>query len=245
MTSYTIQDREVTIPVEVRDASQWSAQFIVPAPAAQAVVDDSGLEVAQPFPGKAMVALAVVDYRDTDLDAYHEVAISFVVRPHDAPPGLTGRELAKEFFTGGVAAFIHQLPVDQTFTLEAGVGIWGFPKFLAEIDLSEVGRYTVCELRHEGEHVLTLGVRNGGRFALPEQTPPSYSFHEGTLCRTEWVQTGEGRAARPGGAELTLGTHPIAKELESLGLPKRALMSSSTEQMQAVFQDAEVVVGGR
>lgn len=241
MTAYTIQGREVTTPVAVRDASQWSAQFLVPAGAAQDLVGYSGLEVARPLPGRAMVALAVVDYRDTDLGAYHEVAVSVVVRHHDAPAVTGEGELLREFWSGKVGAFIHQLPVDQTFTLEAGVSIWGFPKFLAEIDVREVGAYTVCALSHEGEHVLTLGIRNGGLLRLPEQTPPSYSFHDGVLRRTEWEQHGEGRGGRPGGAELTLGSHPIAKELASLGLPKRALMSSSTRRMHATFQDAVTV----
>src|SRR5688572_2583584 len=109
MTTHTVQGREVTTPVAVRDASQWSAQFIVPADAAQSLVEYSGLQVARPFPGRAMVALAVVDYRDTDLDAYHEVAISVVVREHDAPPVTGEGELLREFWTGKVAAFIHQL----------------------------------------------------------------------------------------------------------------------------------------
>ncbi|MBI2168037.1 MAG: acetoacetate decarboxylase family protein, partial [Actinobacteria bacterium] len=125
--SYEIQGRPVAIPVEVRDARQWAAQFLVPADAAQAVIGDTGLQVARPFPGRAMLALAVVDYRDTDLDAYHEVAVSFVVRHHDAPAVAGEGELLREFWSGKVGAYIHQLPVDQTFTLEAGVLIWGFP----------------------------------------------------------------------------------------------------------------------
>lgn len=235
---HVIQGREISMPLAVRDARQWSAQFVVPAEAAQSVIDYSGLQVARPFPGRAMVALAVVDYRDTDLDTYHEVAVSFVVRTDDAPPVTGEGELLREFWSGKVGAFIHQLPVDASLSMEAGRTIWGFPKFMAEITLSEVGDYAVCDLRHDGEHVLTLGVRNRGWFPLPSASPPSYSHADGVLRRTEWTQTGEKPSARPGGAELTLGTHPIAKELEQLGLPKRALMSSSTPRMQATFGDA-------
>ena len=35
---------------------------------------------------------------------------------------------------------------------------------------------------------------------------------------------------------LALGTHPIAKELESLGLP--SVMATWTEHMKATFEDA-------
>jgi hypothetical protein len=40
------------------------------------------------------------------------------------------------------------------------------------------------------------------------------------------------------GVELELGTHPVAKELASLGLPAPAFMSTWTERMRATFEDA-------
>ncbi len=38
---------------------------------------------------------------------------------------------------GDAAAFIHHLPVDQSFTLEAGRTIWGFPKIMADFTVSD------------------------------------------------------------------------------------------------------------
>ena len=51
---YTIQGHEVTIPVEVRDASAHMASFLVPAAAAQDLIGYSGLEVAEPLLGRAV-----------------------------------------------------------------------------------------------------------------------------------------------------------------------------------------------
>jgi hypothetical protein len=240
MADFTIQGRDLDLPIEVRDASQWAAQFLVPADAAQDVVAPTGLEVATPFPGRSMLSLAFVQYRDTDLDAYHEVAVSFVVRPHDAPPAAPW-ERVREFWSGQVGAYIHQLPVDQEFTLEAGRTIWGFPKFLASIDITTVGRRTVCALWHDGQHVFTLDVRRGGPVRLPQQAPPSYSFVDGVLRRTEWRAEGTDRGAVPGGAEIELGEHPIAKELSTLGLPRRALMTASVGHLRASFDGPEVI----
>jgi hypothetical protein len=47
-----------------------------------------------------------------------------------------------------------------------------------------------------------------------------------------------GMRTRPGGAALTLGDHVWAAELISLGLPKRALMSSAVDRLAMTFQDA-------
>ena len=44
---------------------------------------------------------------------------------------------------------------------------------------------------------------------------------------------------RPGGVRVRLGDHPYAKELASLGLPKRALVSSSVDNVEMSFGDAQ------
>ena len=235
----TIQGRTLTLPVEVRDADSWAAQFLVPAAAAQRIVDPTGLEVAQPIPGRAVVNIAFVRYKDTDLDAYNELAIAFLVRPHGAPKASALAKM-KEFGTGAIGVYIHQLPVTQTFTLEAGQTIWGYPKFLADIEITEEDGRVVCSLAHEGTYVLTLELREGGPIKLPHQDLATYSNLDGVLRRTEWDQQAPIKA-RLRGASLELGSHPIADELRSLGLPKRALMCSTMRGMRASFGAAELV----
>src|SRR5665213_3402664 len=135
--TWTVLGRTIGLPVEVRRAAQWGVQYLVPAAAAQQLVGPSGLEVTGPVPGRALMALAVCRYDDTDLDPYHEVAVSFVVRPHDAPPLASATQRTREFFSGAIGAYIHRLPVDQEITCAAGRGIWGFPKWVTTIDIDE------------------------------------------------------------------------------------------------------------
>src|SRR5206468_3322011 len=145
----------------------------------------TGLLVAEPRPGRAIAALAVVRYLDGDLDTYDELAVSFLVRRHDAQAA-TAREKAREVRRQRAAVYIHHLPVDQTFTLEAGRTIWGYPKFLAEFERREERGRTLWTLRHQGALVLTLGVPNRG-LPLPRQRPlPTYTFLDGVLRVTEW-----------------------------------------------------------
>jgi hypothetical protein len=56
---------------------------------------------------------------------------------------------------------------------------------------------------------------------------------EGACRRARWSPTPSSRA------ELTLGSGPIADELRSLGLPRRALMTTWMEKMRASFGAAE------
>ena len=247
---WLIQGRTIGLPVEVRRAAQWGVQYLVPAAAAQRIVDPTGLEVTGPLPGRALMALAVCRYDDTDLDPYHEVAVSFVVRRHDATPGAGTVQRIREFASGDIGAYIHRLPVDQEFTCAAGRDVWGFPKWVTTIDIDEPGRSagrsragsgTTVRLVDAGIHVLTLTMVAGGPIRLPAQSPPSYSFRDGILRRTEWTTAAEGVTGRFGGATLVLGDHPVADELRTLGMPRRALFTSSAAQMRASFGAAEVV----
>ena len=240
MQEFTIQDRTVTLPVEIRRARSWAATFSVAAPAAQALIADTGLEIATMRPGKAIASIAAVRYEDGDLDRYNEVAVAFVVRRHDAEPASPGR-VALELARNKTGVYIHHLPVDQSFTLEAGRTIWGYPKFMAEIDIDEQPKATTVSLRHEGALVLKLTIRRGLPVWFRIPNLPTYTHLDGVLRRTEWKTYPEGTRGRPGGASIELGTHPIADELRSLGLPRRALMTTSVANVRARFGAAEVV----
>ena len=247
-TSYEVLGRTVGLPVEVRAAAQWTVQYLVPLAAAQRLVDPTGLEATGPLPGRALVALAVCRYDDTDLDSYHEVALSVVVRPHDASQPASMVQRLREFGQGAIGAYIHRLPVDQEFTCAAGRDVWGFPKWITTIDIDEPrssdprsGSSTTVRLVDDGTHVLTLAMSSNGPVRLPAHAAPSYSFRDGVLRRTEWTTASEGVSGRFGGTTIVLGDHPMADELRSLSLPKRALMTSHAVRMQATFQAAQVV----
>jgi hypothetical protein len=225
---HIIQGREVQMPVEVRDASVAAATFIVPAAAVERLVAPTGLTVARVLGGRALCSLAFIDYKDNDLGDYNEVAVAFLVRPHDR--------------SGGMAPYIHRLPVDQSFTCEAGQTIWGFPKWVTSMSVADEGGARSIVLGDDGRHVLTLAVRRSP-IPLPSRdlVMHAYSFRDGVLRRTRWTTRNAGVHGRPGGATLVLGSgHPMADELRSIGFPRRALMTSTVAHMAATFDDAEI-----
>lgn len=239
---FDIAGRSITLPVHIRTARQWATTWLVPAAAAQAMIDYSGLEVAQPLPGKAIFSLAFVDYVEGDLDAYHEVAFSVLVRPHDVTGTATALEQARAFGAGELGAFIHDLPVDKEFTRAAGTTIWGYPKWIADIELTEMNGSTACSVYCDGRHQFTLVVRDRGPLPFPAEMPPTYSWRDGVLRRTTWDLDVTGGSARPGGARLTLGSSgPLVRTLRRLRLPRHALMSATAPQLASVFGAPEVL----
>ena len=74
-----------------------------------------------------------------------------------------------------------------------------------------------------------------------KQELSSYSCLDGVRRESQFEMTPTGGRYRPGGVRLWLGDHPYAKELASLGLPKRALVSISSENVAMTFADAQEV----
>lgn len=232
---YVFQGREVTLPVMVRDAGSAAATYLVPAAAARRLLPGPELDVAQVFPGWTIFSVACIDYRDNDLGDYDEVSLAFFVRERRASTGVPYLGTVLDFVRNRVPTYIYRLPVNQSFTCEAGRGIWGFPKTVEEIAFRDLDGRRQCRLVMDGRHVLTFSTARGGRRALPDAPMVTYSYVDGALHRTTFVSGATGVGIHLGGADLELGDHPLADDLRSLGLPKRALMSVWMEHSHGRF----------
>ncbi|WP_076182236.1 acetoacetate decarboxylase family protein [Mycolicibacterium fortuitum] len=261
------------MPVQIRTAEQHMAMFSVDADAAQRMIDYSGLRVYRFRPRRAVVVLMLMRYVDGDLGPYLEYGTNVMVnRPGSEEAGLRG--------LGSAGAFVHHLPVDGEFTLQAGRQIWGYPKVLADFTVRGAdnvagvrgadnvagvrGADNVAGVRgsHDG-----AGVREGKPFGfdvnidgklavgmdfkpgLPvppaftakTQVQSTYSYLDGVLRETEGQMRLSGVRYRPGGVTVRLGEHPYGRELSTLGLPKRAMLSSSVRNVQMTFADAKEI----
>jgi hypothetical protein len=236
--TYSIQDRTVGFPVEVRDASSAAATFLVPAAAASRLVPDA-FEVAELLPGRAICTIALVDYRDNDLGDYDEVAIGFMAYPRGEGPRIPWAGTLADLLGGRLASHIVHMPVDQSFTRDAGEMIWGYPKTVQSIEIEYLGDQVRGRLVYDGQHAFTLTVPRGGTRTVEGGHLQTLSLIHGVPHRTVAEQTLRGMGVRLGGARLELGEGRIADELRSLGLPRRALMSTWVEHMSARFGPPE------
>ena len=234
-SQHTIAGTVLTMPVKIRKATQHMAMFSVDADAAQAMIDYSGFQVCRHRPGKAVAVLMLMRYIDTDLGEYYEYGTNVMVNPPSSDAsGLRALQSA--------GAFIHHLPVDQPFTLEAGTTIWGYPKVMADFTVRD-GRRFGFDLAIDGQSVLGMEFFPGLPFSFTprKQSQVSYSYRDGILRVTPFEMSSAGVRNRLGGARLWLGDHPYAKELEMLGLPKRPMMSGSATNVEMSFGDATVL----
>jgi len=234
---HSIAGTVLTMPVRVRTAHQHAAMFVVDADAAQRLIDYSGLQVCRFLSKRALVVLTFMRYVESDLGEYDEYATNVMVNP----PGSNASGLGALQSAG---AFCHHMPVDQAFTLEAGTTIWGYPKVMADFTVRN-GRQFGFDVSIDGRLAVSMEFRPGlsvpSRFASGKQVHSTYSYRDGILRETPGEISLTGLRYRPGGVRLRLGDHPYAKELASLGLPKRALVSSSAANVDMTFGDARTI----
>lgn len=86
-SNYTIDGKAISFPVIVSDASMLMNGFLVNAKTAQAMLEGTGFRVVEMFPGKAILQLLAIDYKENHLGNYSEGAIIFpVLTPGEKKP---------------------------------------------------------------------------------------------------------------------------------------------------------------
>src|SRR5881396_1946972 len=181
---WDFEGREVTMPVVVRDAASAAATYLVPSAAARRLLPGPELDVVELLPGRALLVIACIDYRDNDLGDYNEVSLALFVRRRGAPAGVPWLGTALALARNQIATYIWKLPVDQSFTCDVGRGVWGFPKSVEQIDFTDGAGRRSCRLVMDGRHVLTLSVPRVGTRRLPDAPMITYSYIDGVLHRT-------------------------------------------------------------
>ncbi len=221
LPTYQIQGREVGFPVVVREASSGAATYLVPSKAARALLPGPEFELVELLPGRGLFVVAIIDYKDNDLGDYNEVSIALFVRPRGERPSTPIPYVGNwiDLVKGNLGVHILHLPVNQAFTCEAGRTIWGYPKTVQEIEFHYAPDRATCKLVVEGRHALTLSVPRGGDKTVEESQMKTWSYIDGAPHVTRAKQGVEGMGVKRGGAELTLGTGPIADQLLRLDQP--------------------------
>lgn len=202
---------EVTVPLET-DAE--ATGLVVTADAERAsewLPDDlTPLRVA---PGRTAVTLLSVDYRrigDDAMEPYREVCVAVAVTP------ATDSESAPlAALRDGFGGYVAALPVTTEPARALGDEVWGYPKSVADIAITDRGDRRRTALGDERGHVLTFEAPCRPRFGAGVGTA---SFTDGHgLARQPLRLTGR-FGLRPFGGSYELGEHPLAERLRTLEL---------------------------
>lgn len=216
----TVGDRSFRLPVYYHENHVFVSVHTADHDAVAAELPSEAIEPVRWLDGRALVAVhawrygaitaVTPDASTRRLVPYGEVVVSAVVSRGPAPRvlPLLGRS------PGG---FVLQMPVTSRDARDGGAQLWGYPKFVADIDFAEQGAVRGVEVSESGAAILTLTVRPGGRVLRDRRALVSYTSRHGELLETVVPGAGHVQLRFGGGAgRLELGEHPVGERLRRL-----------------------------
>jgi hypothetical protein len=216
---------EVTVPLD----TEAEATAVVVTADAGAVAErlPEGLAPVRLAPGRTAVTVLSVDYRRIGDDAmapYEEFGVLLAATPADGPvPELRALGRGLTGSAGTVGGYVAALPVTTEPARALGVEIWGYPKSVADIRITDRGDRRRTAVGGERGHVLTFEVPWNSRFRTTVETA-SYTDGTGTggdpggRLRAQSLELSGAFGVRPFGGRYSLGHHPLAERLRGLGL---------------------------
>lgn len=246
-TEHETSAGNVRLPILYYDTSNVIAFFRVPVPAAAELLDGTGLKPAYTLFGKTVVGLSFYEYRDTSVGSYNEVGLAIPAMPvaHRRGP-LTFLDLYRSVETRKTGFYIVDLPVTTAIANAAGRELWGYPKFVTNIDFLYAGRdiaMRVADPESETD-ILRLEGRLSPTLPMPPMNLVTYTLLDGRRIRTTVNVRGTVRVGLGRGIRLAVGgasRHPMARHLASLRLHgRKPVLVSATHRFQSRLNAGQV-----
>jgi hypothetical protein len=232
------------LPYFYYDNTSLVAIFLANSSKVKQLLPHHRMKPVEMLPGRCIVAFAAFEYRKTDYEPYNEVSISFLISFGQRHiPGITA---TKMMLSRATSSFVWQLPVNTEHDRAGGADLFGYPKFLADIDFEKSNNWTTCTLRDGNQEILHLRGRK-----LPTKPGKltryiTYAVENGNplvaevlVNPLEYAETYNSRAI-----ELELGSgHRISDVLEQIDLGKRALAYQYSPVNEAILFPARNIIG--
>jgi hypothetical protein len=235
-----IRGGTVEVPVRYQQVFAVGGIFTAPVLPLQKLLPTSKLVPAEIIPGKGLLAVMAFDYRESSIGPYREVGIAVPARyrPRMNPPLFPALRMSASL---SYEAYIWKLPVTTEIALRAGIDVWGYPKFMGEIEFTEDDEQVSCRLSEEGRHILTLTVRK-----FPTRLKTYFDLNTWTVKDDELlftcikgISSSLGRTFTPGRARLELGEdHPVSRTIREIA-PGRSVHALYIPGAKIILPEAE------
>lgn len=228
-------DRKGKLPVFYYDNTSMTAVFTASTRKVRELLPDPQMHPLEFLPGRCVVTFSAFEYRDTDIDPYNEFSIAFLMSygRRTLPTAALLRGMVNRCFE----AYVWKLPVTTEIARWGGVELYGYPKFLADIDFARTPDSLACTLAEGGRTVLTLTGQALKTAPAKRLRYRAYSLKDGLpLCANVYTNPLEyAQSMASGAARLALGDHPIAEQLRALDLSESPIMYQYSPKNELVL----------
>lgn len=231
---------EINLPIRYYRTDCFLGVFSADLDAVAARLPSDRLKPVRLRSNRAAVGVIAYNYISTGVGPYGEIGIAPLCTSGGfAPPLLPALLETRNPHFGG---FVLHVPVTSRIARDAGRFVWGYPKFVSDMDFDLQPEKRRVELSEGGAEILNLEVRHGGPIVRDRNPLVTFSEHGGDILRTEVASraayhVGVGRSA----GHLELGTHPIAHELRDMNISYDTIATKSFVSHAAILPRGRVL----
>ena len=224
------------VPIFYYDNTSMTAIFTASTAKVRQYLPHPDMNLIEFVPGRCLVAFTAFEYRRTDIDPYNEFSIACLVRFRQIQ--IPGISVARQMLTRCFSAYVWHLPVTTEIARAGGVELYGYPKFIGDIEFQRDEEWIQCSLAEKGSEILRLR----GRVLPTSKGKPmryvTYSVKDGIpLVANVWVNPLDfAQSTNRSHAEIEIGTgHEICDELRGIGLSTRPIIYQYSPANEAIL----------
>ncbi len=175
---------------------------------------------------------------------YGEVMVAALVTRRPAPPLVPLVAPAPSGLRAG--AFVLHLPVTTRAARDGGRLVYGYPKFIADMEFEDAIETCRIRLDEGGRNILTQTIRPAGPTSVTSAPLTLYSVLDGKLI-AETMPTVGLQQRRPGrrGGYLELGDHQVADELRGLDLSPEPFVTTRVTGLRFAMTPGQPIGSAR
>lgn len=223
-------------PLAFRDVHYMALLYRADYTEVERHLQETGLKPALFFFGKPVVAIGLIQYKESDLGAYNEIIFSIpvVLKNHHASHFSNWLDLYAGFENRKGGQYIIHIPVTSQVSVDGGRNLWGYPKTLEPIQHQFYNNRISSSLDdQDGNPLMTWKGSLGPGIIIPTMNLMTYSFMEDQLMKTKVDVKAKMKWYPFANIQLSVDNHSskMVKDLQALGLPNRkplAVLGAST-----------------
>jgi hypothetical protein len=234
---------DVVFPVDFRDVHYLALTYTSSFDAVNKKLNGTGLKVGLIFNGKPLIAVALIEYKDSDLGAYNEVIIAIPVVPNEIKSSvLNWLDLYAPLNTRKLGQYIIHIPVTSEKSMLGGRDLWGYPKIVRKIIHSfEKNKIDFCVLNEEcNQNIIEFKGSLGMGLPVSSMDLMTYSYLQEQILKTT-VNVRSNMRWKPF-ADIRITANdtndPMCKDIIDLGIcNKKPLFTIEATKFKAKFNE--------
>ena len=232
---------DINFPVDFRDVHYIAHTYTSSFDAVNKKLEGTNLKAGLIFNGAPLVAIGLIEYKDSDLGAYNEVIIAIPVVPKEAKSGLLNWiDLYGSLKKRNLGQYIIHIPVTSQKSMDAGIDLWGYPKIVRKIEHGfQNNKVSSGIWNADGDKkIIEFSGSLGIGIPIISMDLMTYSFQDGVMLKTT-VDVNSNMKWRPF-ADIQIvandTTDPMCKDIIELGISnKKPLFTIEATKFKAKF----------